>query len=61
MCPSDVDFTNFEIHQQKYEEWHRLKHEKGLSEEEELELARGLIDNHRYSLEEIKKYFAPSK
>ena len=61
MCPSDVDFTNFEIHQQLYEKWHGLKHEKGLSEQEELDLARSLIDNHRYSLEEIKSYFDSSK
>jgi len=57
MCPSDVDFTNFENHQQKYERWHGLQHEKNLTKNQKLDLARTLIDNHRYSLEEIKKYF----
>ncbi len=57
MCPSDINFTNFEHHQQKYEKWHGLVHEKGFSEDEKLKLARSLTTNHRYSLREIKKYF----
>lgn len=57
MCPSEVEFTNFEHHQNNYEAWHRLKHEKGLSEKEELDLAKNMVKNHRYSLKELKKYF----